>query len=203
MVTQEKKLEIWTDLSRQMGCPPKDSEEYFQKTEAYYHILEQLNSQDTQQPPQRVPQRAPDAHVKAQSLRAEPDVREFEMQRPRGVCYCDCHHRTGDDAAPMVPMVRQHKVTRGKSAWSSGSESDGSYRPQALRTRPQENPQEKRPRGRPRRVVISDSESESESESEKEEVKPKLKRKVEVPSAKKKPEPQKATKKSSTKRASR
>ena len=58
MATQEKKLEIWKALSRQMGCPPKDTEEYFQKTEAYYHILEELNSQDTapdQPPSQRAP----------------------------------------------------------------------------------------------------------------------------------------------------
>jgi hypothetical protein len=193
MTTQEKKLEIWKDLSRQMGCPPKDSEEYFQKTEAYYHILEELNTQqdmhDQLPPPHRASQRAP----------ADPDVRNLDMhmQRPRGVCYCDCHRTGGHETAPRPkePM-RRHKVTR---CDTSDSDSDDSFRSRVSRAqRPPPQEKEKRGRGRPRKVVVSDSDSESE-----EEVKPKLKRKVEVPSAKNKPEPKKDTKKSSTKRASR
>lgn len=201
MATQEKKLEIWKALSRQMGCPPKDSEEYFQKTEAYYHILEELNSQDTvhDQPPS---QRAHRAH----RALADHDVRELEMQpRQRGVCYCDCHRGR---AAPPAPI--KGKVTRGDT-WSSDSDSDDSYQSRAPRPSPKHKEKlkgkeklkelpEKRPRGRPRRVVESSDSESAASESEEEEVKPK--RKV-VPPAKKKPEPKKSTKKSSTKRASR
>jgi len=193
MATQEKKLEIWRALSRQMGCPPKDSEEYFQKTEAYYQILEELNAQDNEPPPHRAPQRAP----------ADPDVRELEMnmQRPRGVCYCDCHRTGGHETAPRPkePM-RRHKVTR---CDTSDSDSDDSFRSRVSRAqRPPPQEKEKRGRGRPRKVVVSDSESDSNSESE-EEVKPKLKKKVEVPAPKKKPALKKETKKSNTKRSSR
>ena len=204
MATQEKKLEIWKALSRQTGCPPKDTEEYFQKTEAYYHILEELNSQETahDQPPS---QRAPVAHIrKARSLRDDPDVRELEMQPrhhvQRGVCYCDCHRTGGRGVEPA-----RRKVIRCDTS-SSDSDSDDSYQSRAPRPSPKlkeklkekEKEKEKRPRGRPRRVVSSDSES-AASESEEEE---KPKRKV-VPPAKKKQEPKKSTKKSSTKRASR
>lgn len=197
MATQEKKLEIWKALSRQMGCPPKDTEEYFQKTEAYYHILEELNAQETthdQPPPQR-----------AHRALADHDVRELEMMpRQRGVCYCDCHRGR---AAPKAPI--KGKVIR-CDTWSSDSDSDDSYQSRAPRPSPKlkekvkakekvkELP-EKRPRGRPRRVVESSDSESARSESEEEE---KPKRKV-VPPAKKKHEPKKSTKKSSTKRASR
>jgi len=201
MATQEKKLEIWKALSRQMGCPPKDTEEYFQKTEAYYHILEELNSQDTapDQPPSQ----------RARRALADHDVRELEMQPrhhvQRGVCYCDCHRGR---AAPPAPI--KGKVTRGDT-WSSDSDSDDSYQSRAPRPPPKHKEKlkekekgkelpEKRPRGRPRRVVESSDSESAASESEEEEEKPK--RKV-VPPAKKKPEPKKSTKKSSTKRASR
>ncbi len=205
MATQEKKLEIWKHLSQQMGCPPKDSEEYFQKTEAYYHILEELNAQVDDPPPHRAPATA---HVKAQRAPADHDVRNLEMPRQRGACYCDCHRTGGGEAAPMVSKAR-HKVTRYDT---SDCDSDDSYRsraslrvpPRAPRVRPQEKPQEKekekRGRGRPRKVVpvSSDSESDSGSESE-EEVKPKRK----ASPVKKKPDPKKTTKKSNTKRSSR
>ena len=208
MATQEKKLEIWKALSRQTGCPPKDTEEYFQKTEAYYHILEELNSQETahDQPPS---QRAPVAHIrKARSLRDDPDVRELEMQPrhhvQRGVCYCDCHRTGGRGVEPA-----RRKVIRCDTS-SSDSDSDDSYQSRAPRPSPklkeklkgkekEKELQEKRPRGRPRRVV-EDSDSESAASESEEEEKPK--RKV-VPPAKKKLEPKKSTKKSSTKRASR
>lgn len=197
MATQEKKLEIWKALSRQMGCPPKDTEEYFQKTEAYYHILEELNAQETahDQPPSQ----------RAHRALADHDVREMEMRpRQRGVCYCDCHRGR---VAPPAPI--KGKVTRGDT-WSSDSDSDDSYQSRAPRP-PQKHKEklkekekvkelpEKRPRGRPRRVVESSDSESAQSESEEEE---KPKRKV-VPPAKKKHEPKKSTKKSSTKRASR
>ena len=204
MATQEKKLEIWKALSRQMGCPPKDTEEYFQKTEAYYHILEELNSQDTA-PDQPPSQRAPVvAHIrKVRSLRDDPDV-----QAQRGVCYCDCH-RTGP--APNMAPISRHKVTRCDTS-SSDCDSDDSYQSRAPRSPPkpkeklkekkkEKELQEKRPRGRPRRVVESSDSESAASESEEEEEKPK--RKVVPPASKKKQEPKKSTKKSNTKRASR
>ena len=203
MATQEKKLEIWKDLSRQMGCPPKDSEEYFQKTEAYYHILEELNTQQDmhdQPPPPRV---APHRASPQRGAPVQLDDRE-EMPRQRGVCcYCDCHRTGGGETAPR-PMepVRRHKVMR---CDNSDSDSDDSFRSRAsLRVPPRASPRpppqekEKRGRGRPRKVVSESSDSESESE---EEVKPKLKRKASP--VKKKPEPKKDTKKKSTKRSSR
>lgn len=202
MATHEKKLEIWRALSRQMGCPPKDSEEYFQKTEAYYHILEELNAQDNEPPPPRSSQRELSPHRAPQREPADSDVRHLEMhmQRQRGVCYCDCH-RTG--GRPQEP-VRRHKVTRCDTSDSDSDDSFGSRVPSRVSPRPppQEKEKEKRGRGRPRKVVVSDSESDSNSDSE-EEVKPKLKKKLEVPAPKKKPAPKKDTKKSNTKRSSR
>ena len=99
MATQEQKLEIWRNIGKEIGYPPKDSEDYYRKTELYYRVLEDMNN-----PPQKEPVQ----------VRREPE----KDSRPRDGCCCDCHRK--GERAPMAQPRR--RVVRCDASDSEESE---------------------------------------------------------------------------------